>query len=172
MFIGKRQITEVLMDGKFIDVTKPPYDHAFPSTSAPFKTDGSYYGSEYFDTCSGTYKTIGKTIICYAGGVEYNRYNVLSLSENERELNMSMEGNSQNKVKKTINSRNRKRATFCGSFCLETSVVHLETRESKFLSPKFYHLISIIQNKFNKIFPFYLRLEYFPFDNGVFSKIF
>lgn len=61
--------------------------------------------------CSGTYKTIGKTIICYAEGVEYNRYNVLSLSENERERNMSMEGNSQNKVKKTINTRNRKRAS-------------------------------------------------------------
>lgn len=94
MLIGKWQITEIQMDGKYVDVTKPPYYPTIPSTYATFKTDGSYYGSGYFGTGSGTYKTKGKRITCYVEGTEYARYDVLSLSGSECELNMSMEGNS------------------------------------------------------------------------------
>lgn len=39
MFIGKWQITEILMDVKYVDLTKHAYYPTVPSTSAPFKTD-------------------------------------------------------------------------------------------------------------------------------------
>lgn len=94
--IGKWQITEIEMDGRYVDVTKPPYYPEFPLTYATFNTDGSYYGSGIFGTGSGTYKTKGNTVICYVDRTEYARYQILNLSGTQCELKMSKNNESVN----------------------------------------------------------------------------
>lgn len=61
-------------------------------TTATFNLDGTYYGSGYFGTGSGTYEAEGKTITCYVKGKLYAQYRVISLSGNRCELEMSAGG--------------------------------------------------------------------------------
>lgn len=80
--------TDVLIDGKWRDITNYPYTQfAF---SIKFNSDGSYYGSGYFGNGSGTYKAEGNTITTYIDGKEYARYIVKTLSNNKAELTMFM----------------------------------------------------------------------------------
>lgn len=79
-------------DGSWLDISSPVFNkfHA----SATFNTDGTYSGSGYFGTGSGTYKANGVTIICYMGKTEYARYKIHSLSGHIAEMTMTMEGES------------------------------------------------------------------------------
>ena len=78
---GKWKVTHVEIDGSY-------QSWLLTSTYITFYSDGSYYGSGYFGTGSGTYKVAGKTVITYVGNSEYYRYDVLSLSSNNAELKM------------------------------------------------------------------------------------
>ncbi len=66
----------------------------YESTSATFKSNGTYYGTGYFGNGTGTWKQQGNTIITYVSGVEYFRYEVLSLSSSTCTLKMSITGSS------------------------------------------------------------------------------
>lgn len=62
--------------------------------SISFKSDGTFYGKGYLGNGSGTYKATGNTIVTYLDGEEYIRYTVKSLSGDDAELTMSMDGES------------------------------------------------------------------------------
>ena len=61
----------------------------FETTSATFKSDGTYYGKGYFGYGSGTWKQKGKTITTYVNGDVYLVYTVINLSSNTCTLKMS-----------------------------------------------------------------------------------
>ena len=65
-------------------------DWPFETTTATFKSDGTYFGRGYFGTGSGTWKQNGKTIITYVNGEEYVRYEVKELSASTCTLVMSV----------------------------------------------------------------------------------
>lgn len=89
---GKWKVTHVEREnGSMIDITALN----ITPTYATFSKDGTYYGSGYFGNGSGTYKTKGKTIICYIDGIEYLKYDVLSFSGNQCELKMYAKDNSK-----------------------------------------------------------------------------
>lgn len=89
---GKWEGTAVHVDGKWVDIT-PSHMSEF-HFSATFNEDGSYYGTGYFGTGSGTYKAIGKEVITYIDGSEYARYKIVSLSGNQAEMEMKTNGES------------------------------------------------------------------------------
>lgn len=64
-------------------------DWPFETTTASFRSDGTYYGRGYFGTGSGTWKQKGKTIITYVDGEEYIRYEVKELTSSTCTLVMS-----------------------------------------------------------------------------------
>lgn len=89
---GKWKVTHVEREnGSMIDITALN----ITPTYATFSKDGTYYGSGYLGNGSGTYKTKGKTIICYIDGIEYLKYDVLSFSGNQCELKMYAKDNSK-----------------------------------------------------------------------------
>lgn len=61
----------------------------FTTTTASFRSDGTYYGRGYFGTGSGTWKQKGNTIITYVDGDEYIRYEVKELTSSTCTLVMS-----------------------------------------------------------------------------------
>lgn len=89
---GTWDVTDVKVEGKWYDVTTYPYTRFGMSIS--FKSDGSFYGRGYLGNGSGTYKASGNTIVTYLDGEEYIRYTVKSLSGDNAELTMSMDGES------------------------------------------------------------------------------
>lgn len=89
---GTWDVTHVKSDGSWIDITSPLFSKY--QASATFNADGTYSGSGYFGTGSGTYKASGNTIVCYISGSEYARYDVRSLSDNVAEMTMTMAGSS------------------------------------------------------------------------------
>lgn len=90
---GTWEGTGINVDGKWIDPTDWLYTKfAF---SIKFNADGTYSGKGYFGNGSGTYKAEGNMIYTYVSGEEYARYKVKSLSNNEAELVMSVEGSSE-----------------------------------------------------------------------------
>lgn len=66
----------------------------FKTTTATFKSDGTYSGQGYFGNGSGTWKQNGKTIITYVGGEEYMRYEVKELTSTTCTLVMAQDGSS------------------------------------------------------------------------------
>lgn len=92
LLYGRWRITHVESKGVMVDVTTPSGEAAFKPTYATFKKDGTYYGSGFFGNGSGTYKVKGKTIICYVEGVEYFRYDVISIQGTTCELKMYRTG--------------------------------------------------------------------------------
>ena len=56
--------------------------------SITFHEDGTYYGTGYFGTGSGTYTLKESTIVTYVDGNEYYRYEIYSVSENVAHLQM------------------------------------------------------------------------------------
>ena len=65
-------------------------DWPFKSTYASFQSDGTYYGSGYFGTGSGTWSIKGNTVKTYVVGELYVTYEILSLTSTTSELKMSM----------------------------------------------------------------------------------
>lgn len=65
-------------------------DWPFKSTYASFQSDGTYYGSGYFGTGSGTWSIKGNTVKTYVDGELYVTYEILSLTSTTSELKMSM----------------------------------------------------------------------------------
>ena len=61
----------------------------FKTTYASFKSDGTYYGSGYFGTGSGTWSASGNTINTYISGKHYISYEIISVSSTEAELKMT-----------------------------------------------------------------------------------
>ncbi len=97
---GTWQGSEYLLDGKWIDITRPAYkDLQF---SIRFNTDGTYYGTGYFGNGSGTYDAHGKTIRTYVDGSLFYTYTVHSMEGNVAEITMSGKAGSslQFRVKK------------------------------------------------------------------------
>jgi hypothetical protein len=70
---------------KYKDITWP-----FQTTTATFRSDGTYTGRGYFGNGTGTYKASGKTIRCYIDGDLYCRYDVISLSGTTAVLDMQL----------------------------------------------------------------------------------
>lgn len=64
-------------------------DWPFKSTYASFQSDGTYYGSGYFGTGSGTWSIKGNTVKTYVDGELYVTYEILSLTSTTSELKMS-----------------------------------------------------------------------------------
>lgn len=70
----------------WIDITSSYYsDYQFSIT---FHEDGTYYGTGYFGTGSGTYTLNDNTIVTYVNGNEYYRYDIYSVSGNVAHLKM------------------------------------------------------------------------------------
>lgn len=86
--------THVQMDGSWIDITRYPYTGL--GFSIKLNSDGSYYGSGYFGDGGGTYKAIGKTITTYIDGEVYATYAIKSLTTDQVEATMTMDGESMN----------------------------------------------------------------------------
>ena len=96
---GKWKTVEVYVSGKWYDVTKYPYTRF--GMDITFYENGRFYGSGYFGTGSGTYKTSGRDITTFVDGKEYAVYTVNSLNGNEADLTMRMGNESlQMKAKK------------------------------------------------------------------------
>lgn len=85
--VGTWKITEVKMSqsGSYMD-------WPFKTTCASFKSDGTYYGSGYFGTGSGTWSIKGNTVNTYVGGELYASYEIISVTSTTSELRMSMDG--------------------------------------------------------------------------------
>ena len=64
----------------------------FETTYASFKSDGTYYGSGYFGTGSGTWSIKGNTVNTYVGGELYVSYEIISVTSTTSELKMSVGG--------------------------------------------------------------------------------
>jgi hypothetical protein len=56
------------------------------------QVDGTYYGSGYFGTGSGTWSIKGNTVNTYVGGKLYASYEIISVTSTTSELKMSMDG--------------------------------------------------------------------------------
>lgn len=87
--VGTWKLSQVSTDGGENYIAWP-----FKTTTATFKSDGTYSGSGYFGNGSGTWKQSGKTIITYVGGEEYMRYEVKELTASTCTLVMSQDGSS------------------------------------------------------------------------------
>ena len=83
--VGTWKITEVKtsQSGSYMD-------WPFKTTYASFKSDGTYYGSGYFGTGSGTWSIKGNKVNTYVGGVLYASYEIISVTSTTSELKMSM----------------------------------------------------------------------------------
>ncbi|MDD6976856.1 MAG: lipocalin family protein [Prevotella sp.] len=83
--VGTWKITEVKtsQSGSYIE-------WPFQTTYASFKSDGTYYGSGYFGTGSGTWSIKGNKVNTYVGGVLYASYEIISVTSTTSELKMSM----------------------------------------------------------------------------------
>lgn len=64
----------------------------FETTSATFKSDGTYYGRGYFGYGSGTWKQKGKTVTTYVDGDVYLVYTIINMSSSTCTLKMSQPG--------------------------------------------------------------------------------
>lgn len=82
--VGTWKLTEVRMSETGSYITWP-----FKTTYASFKSDGTYYGSGYFGTGSGTWSLKGNTIKTYVDGKLYVSYDILSVTSTEAELKMT-----------------------------------------------------------------------------------
>ena len=70
----------------WIDITSSYYsDYQFSIT---FHNDGTYYGTGYFGTGSGTYTINGNTIVTYVNGNEYYRYDIYDVTDNVAHIKM------------------------------------------------------------------------------------
>ena len=94
--LGTWNAKEIYVDGKWYDVTQYPYTKF--GMSITFYSNGKFYGSGYFGTGSGTYKTSGKTITTYIDDEVYATYTVNSLASTTADLTMQM-GNSSLRMK-------------------------------------------------------------------------
>ena len=83
--VGTWKITEVKksQSGSYIE-------WPFQTTYASFKSDGTYYGSGYFGTGSGTWSIKGNKVNTYVGGELYASYEIISVTSTTSELKMSM----------------------------------------------------------------------------------
>ena len=84
--VGTWKITEVKtsQSGSYIE-------WPFQTTYASFKSDGTYYGSGYFGTGSGTWSIKGNKVNTYVGGVLYASYEIISVTSTTSELKMSID---------------------------------------------------------------------------------
>lgn len=87
---GTWKMSEVKMseNGSYID-------WPLKTTYATFNTDGTYSGSGYFGTGSGTYTAKGNKITTYVSGQVYIVYTILSLSGSTAELKMNTPGSDE-----------------------------------------------------------------------------
>ena len=85
--IGTWKVTEVKTSQSGSYIAWP-----FKTTYASFKSDGTYYGSGYFGTGSGTWSIKGNTVNTYIGGELYASYEIISVTSTTSELKMSMGG--------------------------------------------------------------------------------
>ena len=83
--VGTWKITEVKTSQ-----SESYMDWPFKTTYASFKSDGTYYGSGYFDTESGTWSIKGNTVNTYVGGELYASYEIISVTSTTSELKMLM----------------------------------------------------------------------------------
>ena len=87
VIIGTWDISEVYIDGNWIDITSSYYSKFHASIT--FKNGGQYYGTGYFGTGSGTYTFDGKVIKTYVDDQLLYKYDVVSLTTTSCELIMS-----------------------------------------------------------------------------------
>lgn len=86
--VGTWKLSQVSTDGETY------IEWPYKTTTATFKSDGTYSGRGYFGNGSGTWKQNGKTIITYVGGEEFMRYEVKELSASTCTLVMKQDGSS------------------------------------------------------------------------------
>lgn len=92
--------TDVLVDGKWVDITNPIYKSL--GVSITFNKDKTFRGDGYFGTGSGTYEFTGKkTITTYLNKEVYAVYTIKSINGNTAVISMAMDNSSIDmKVKK------------------------------------------------------------------------
>lgn len=84
--VGTWKLTEVKMSDSGPYVSWP-----FKATYASFKADGTYYGSGYFGTGSGTWSKKGNTVKTYVDGQLYASYEIISVSSTSAEMKITVD---------------------------------------------------------------------------------
>ncbi|MCT4600952.1 MAG: lipocalin family protein [Marinifilaceae bacterium] len=89
--VGKWQVTHIEHEqGKMLDVTSLIGSLVFKPTFAIFEEDGTYKTEGEFGEIEGTFLIEGKTITCSFRGEDFLSYEVLSMTNENCELIMSM----------------------------------------------------------------------------------
>ena len=83
--VGTWDMTEVKLSQ-----TGTYMDWPYRKTYASFKADGSYYGSGYFGTGSGTWSIKGNKLNTYVDGELYATYEILSANSTTAEMKMTL----------------------------------------------------------------------------------
>lgn len=85
LIVGTWEMTEVKLSqsGTYMDW---PYR----KTYASFKADGSYFGSGYFGTGSGTWSIKGNRLNTYVDGELYASYEIISANSTTAEMKMTL----------------------------------------------------------------------------------
>ena len=86
---GTWDATELYSGGKWIDVTKYPYDKF--AMAIKFNSDGTFSGWGYFGSGSGTYEAKGKTITTYISGKVYFKYHVVTFDSKNGKAELKMQ---------------------------------------------------------------------------------
>jgi uncharacterized protein YxeA len=88
---GKWRVTHVKSEigEDYLDVTTSVVEQYFEPTYITFNKNGSYSGSGFFGSGSGTFKAEGKSITTYIDGEIYLVYTVISFSNSNFEVIMS-----------------------------------------------------------------------------------
>ena len=85
--VGTWKLTEVKTSQSGSYISWP-----FEATYASFNSDGTYYGRGYFGYGSGTWKAKGNKVSTYVDDELFITYEILSVSGNNAELKMIIDG--------------------------------------------------------------------------------
>jgi len=87
LLYGTWRITHIQNDdGSFMDITTSAAESLIEPTYATFKSDFTYTGKGFFGNGNGKYKAVGNSVITYVDGVEFLRYDIVSLTGTECQL--------------------------------------------------------------------------------------
>lgn len=96
---GTWRVTDVYVDGDWMDITTPIAELVFKPTYATFNPDMTYSGKGAFGNGEGTYSLSGDTIYTYVDGEEYLTYKIRSLNGSFAELEVLQSGEAVTAIK-------------------------------------------------------------------------
>lgn len=78
-YIGKWDVADLYINDEWVSVSSSgPASHLWNSY-VKFSEDGKFVSSGYLGNVVGTYAVSGNTFICYSNGVEFSRYELVSV---------------------------------------------------------------------------------------------